>query len=934
MPARLFNCRRTGLPLLLLIVLWTGRPAGASAQMPMGDYTRHEVDGPAVTVVADTSALRFIAYAPDVVRIDLLPSLATRIDSSLVVDRPAPTQRLLSISDGAGELTLSTSALTIRVEKTPVRVRVEDASGRVLLSEPDAAGVTATSARRAARFVARADERYYGTGQRGLGLDLRGERLTSYNRQVYGYGGPLATMNINVPLLLSSRGYALLFDDPYPGVFDLAASDAGVVSYEAEGGELSVYVMASPTVPGLLERYTWLTGRPPLPPKWALGYLQSKYGYRNELAARAVVDRLRAEDVPADALILDLYWFNAMGDLSWDRSAFPNPAQMIADFEAQGVKTILITEPYVTERSTNFSAFTSPGTPRAGQEPGGGALRIDNWFSCGCQAVLADFTHAPTRDWWWDRSVQGFLDDGVHGFWTDLGEPEAHPDRMQHTVGPARSVHNVFNLLWARMVAERYETLRPNRRVVNLTRSGYAGMQRYGTFTWSGDVQRSFGGLEVQIPIMLTTTLSGLYYHSSDLGGFVGSGTPELYMRWMQLGALTPVMRAHGVDNEPTEPWGFGTRALDVTRDAIELRYRMLPYLYTLAREAYDTGLPLVRPLFFADPDDPALQDVDDAFLLGEDLLVAPVLRAGQRRRTVQLPAGTWIDYWTGSAMAGGQRVEVEAPLDRLPLFVREGAVLPMRPEAPAFAGTDVPDTLQVVVYPDTSGSGTFSLYEDDGETRAYRTGAFARTPLSYTATAGAEASIEVTLGPAAGTFDGQPAARTYLADLRGLSGPPSAVEVDGRPAAERLSVADVRAQGGYAYDPARSRLVVQTTGPVDAAQSVTVTPARDTEPLPTDSTRAFAYRLGAPSPHPVQTETVLSYSVRAPSEIEIALYDVLGRRVATLVDARRTEGAYTVPLTDADLGALAGGTYFLRMTATRFGRQLFTDTEKLTIVR
>lgn len=921
-------------PLLALaFVLTLAVPTASRAQMPMGDYTGHAVDGPAVTVRADTSALRFTAYAPDVVRIDLLPSPATTIDSSLVVSRDVPSQRLLTVDDRDDELTLSTSALTVRIQKTPLRMRIEDASGRVLVEEPESAGVAVDGEQRRVQFTSRPGEHFYGTGQRGIGIDLRGERFRSENRQEFGYGGPVETMNINVPLLLSSRRYALLFDDPYPATFDLAASDPSRFSYTADGGELSVYVMASDSMPGLLERYTWLTGRPPMPPKWALGYLQSKFGYRSDDAARATVNRLREEDIPVDGLILDLFWFEHMGDLSWDRTAFRNPEQMIDDFEAQGVKTIVITEPHVTEFSRNFSAFTNPGTPRAALTPDGEAARIDDWFSCGgCQAVLADFTHPPTRDWWWNQYETGFLDSGVHGFWTDLGEPEQHLSFMQHHAGSRASVHNVFNLIWARMVATRFAELRPNRRLVNLTRSGYAGIQRHGVFTWSADVARSFGGLAVQRPILLNSTLSGLYYHSSDLGGFVGQTSPELYVRWMQMGALTPVMRAHGIDNQPTEPWGFGPSALSISRDYIELRYRLMPYIYTLAREAHDTGMPLVRPLFFADPENPVLADADDAYLFGDDLLVAPVVQPGQTQKDVTLPSGTWVNYWTDRAFDGGQTVTVDAPLGRLPLFVRAGALLPMRPTAPDFLGDSVPDTLQLSVYPSPDGGST-ALYEDDGLTRDYQTGAFATTPFAQQPTSvDGEPSLRLTLGPSSGSFDGQRETRTYLADVHRVTIPPTEVRVEGQSVPERSSLRALRRQGlGFYWDGATQRVYVQMTAPVDAQRQITIV---GTEAEEGGDPRVDQYALEGPRPHPVTTTTRIPFSVRDRARVRIAVYDVLGRRVRTLLNEERRPGRYTVSLSAAEGAGLSSGLYVVRMTARRIGQIVFDDTRAITVVR
>ncbi len=776
------------------------------AQTPLRNYTDHEVGPSSITVWADTSGLRLTWYRSDVVEVELLPSRSTTHDSSLVVARKSEGVPV-NVWATPGALHASTRGITAHVQKEPVRLQLTDASGQSLLEEPASAGFTASSTTRTAQFELPSQTHFYGTGERGIGIDLRGERFRNDNQQHYGYNGVLPTMNINVPLLLTSEGYALLFDTPYPGTFDLGAQNPSTFSYEADGGELSYFVLAGESIPEQLDGYTWLTGRPPMPPKWALGYLQSKYGYRSADAARDVANRLRDEDIPADGLILDLYWFENMGDLSWDNSSFPDPSGMIDDLEANGIKTIVISEPYFAETSDWFSAMIEDGAPRPAQTGGGEPYRLQGWWSCGCDAVLADMTHGPTQDWWTERYAD-IMDAGVHGFWTDLGEPEAHPPSMQHVGGSADAVHNVYNLLWARTVHETFSEQRPNRRVVNLTRSGYAGIQRYGVFTWSGDVNRSFTGLSVQPTIMLNSSLSGLYYHSSDLGGFTGEGSSELYARWMQMGALTPVARPHGVDNEPTEPWGFGSEALSISRKYVKLRYRLLPYLYTMAYRAHDRGMPIVRPLFFENPDADRLSGRDDAYLFGDSFLVAPVVERGKRSKEVPLPSGSWVNYWTDESVSGRQTITVDAPLDRLPLFVKQGAIIPMRPTAPDYVGRSVADTLELAVYPSEDG-GRFTLYEDDGYTQAYAQSNYALTSFEQKKEARDEgARYTVALGPTRGSFEGRPTERVYHTVLHRVADPPSHVTLDGRILADRETPTALRDQGsGYAYDAEAERL-------------------------------------------------------------------------------------------------------------------------------
>lgn len=799
---------------ILIVVVSVLVPASGAAQTPLGSYTDHEVGPSSVTVWADTSGMRLTWYRRDVVRVDVLPSPSTTRDSSLAVHRE-PTGVAINAYADAKAVHVSTPGLTAHIQKNPVRLRIEGAGEQTLLREAASAGMVADGERRRTQFRLPSDLRFYGTGERGLDLNLRGERFQSYNEQHFGYTQPPPTMNINVPLLLTSRGYALLFDDPHPGTFDLGVEDPSKFWYEADGGQLSYFVLAGTSIPEQLQTYTWLTGRPPMPPKWTLGYLQSKYGYRTADAARQTVDRFREENIPADGLILDLYWFEHMGDFSWDPSAFPNPTQMIDDFEAKGIKTIVITEPYVTETSNWFADMVGEGVPRPAQTQNGTPYRLGGWWSCGCDAVLADVTHAPTRNWWRAR-YKDVLSSGVHGLWTDLGEPEAHPAPMQHAAGPADAVHNVYNLLWARTVQNAFREQRPDQRLVNLTRSGYAGIQRYGVFTWSADVGRTFDGLAAQRSLMLNSSLSGLYYHSSDLGGFVGQTSPELYARWLQMGAFTPVMRPHGIDNQPTEPWGFGASVLDISREYVQLRYRLLPYLYTMAYRAHDRGMPIVRPLFFEEPDASSLAEEEDAYLFGDSFLVAPVVTAGKREKTVPLPDGTWINYWTDQAVTGGASVTVDAPLDRLPLFVRAGSIVPMRPTAPDHIGHSVADTLQLAVYPQDEAS-QFRFYEDDGHTRAYEQGRYATTIFRQRRTTrNGNTRMTVTMGATQGSFEGLPARRTYHVVLHRTAEPPRRVTFDGRVLYDRGSPTALREnQSGFAYDATTERLHVRASGAV-----------------------------------------------------------------------------------------------------------------------
>jgi hypothetical protein len=550
---------------------------------------------------------------------------------------------------------------------------------------------------------------------------------------------------------------------------------------------------------------------------------------------------------------------------------------------------------------------------------------MPEWWACNCDAILMDFTNAEARAWWWDEHRE-LIDSGVAGLWTDLGEPERHPDDMVHALGPAPAVHNIFNLLWAETVADGLMRDRPGERIFNLTRSGYAGLQRTGSVTWSGDVARTEGGLAVQIPLMLGAGMSGLAYHGSDLGGFAGEATPELYVRWLQLGALAPIARAHGVDNTPTEPYGFGQQAERIVRDALRLRYRFLPTLYTLTEAHHRTGVPIARPLFFADPSDAALANDASAFMLGEDIIVAPVIDPDATSKTVRLPRGAWVEAWINDpenerVMEGGRSVTVDAPFDRLPLFIREGSLLVLGP-ALRYSDERPADTLTVVAYPSATENGRFDLYEDDGETTDYMAGKSARTVIEST-TLSASPSYAVTVGAADGAFEGLPTERVYVIDIRRVAQAPRSVLLDGVAVPSVASPAELIAAGdGFVFIPDENRLLIQTTGSVHAERIVGVEElhvlnAEAAPVIPEVAVQAF--------PTPFRGSTTIEVSMHEAGKVDAELFDMLGRRVATLEGGMAAPGTLRMPLKAV---GLASGLFLARVrirdaTGSIFSRNL-----------
>ncbi|MDJ0364130.1 glycoside hydrolase family 31 protein [Hymenobacter sp. H14-R3] len=676
------------------------------------------------------------------------------------------------------------------------------------------------------RFRLAPGERLYGTGARALPLDRRGYRLELYNQAHYGYQNGEQNLNVTLPVVLSSRGYLLLFDHYAPAYLDLGQQQPDALEYGARGlNSLSYFVVTGRDQGEILNRYTALTGRQPLPPRWALGLIQSRFGYRSQAQMLAVAARMRRENFPLDALVLDLFWFGGttrQGDFAWDAANFPDPAGMMHDLKAQGVHTILISEPYVMRTSLNDSLVRTQGL--VGTTAAGRPFTVGSFWAG--PASILDVFKPQAHTWLWAQ-YQRLHDQGAAGWWSDLGEPENHPLAMHHALGPAAQVHNAYGMTWAQILQDNYARTYPDERLFNLARSGWAGMQRNSVFPWSGDINRSWNGLQAQVPIMLGMGQAGVGYMHSDAGGFGANATqdPELYTRWLQLAALCPIMRPHSDQVVAPEPYTYPEPYRSIVRRYAHLRYELLPYLYTLAAQNTLTGAPLARAMDFTSkeewglrkeeldggdwgvPASPAsasspssveegggktaltpaptadLAPPGDQYLLGPNLLVAPINQPGQRRRNVVLPAtpGGWVDWETGQTLPGGQTVGLNAPLEHIPLLARAGAIVPMtayRASTTAYR----PDTLVVRYFPDPSVStSVFTMYEDDGHAaQALKQQQFATIELTASTTDDYTTFTAV----ASGKYPGAPSQRLVQLRIARVASAPVAVQLAGQPLA------------------------------------------------------------------------------------------------------------------------------------------------------
>ncbi|TQV89874.1 DUF5110 domain-containing protein [Aliikangiella coralliicola] len=566
-------------------------------------------------------------------------------------------------------------------------------------------------------------EKIMGGGQRVLGMDRRGHRMPLYNRAHYGYTTESNQMYYSLPAIMSDKKYMIVFDNSASGFLDIGKTNKDVLSFEAVGGRTAYIVSTAKNFPKLINNYVELTGKQPLPPRWAFGNYASRFGYKTEKQVRETVDKFIQEDFPLDTVILDLYWFGPdikghVGNLDWDRSAFPTPEKMIDDLKQKGVKTIAITEPFILSSSKNWQEAVDNKV--IAKDEKGEPYRYDFYFG---NTGLVDVFDKNAQQWFWQH-YQKLFEQGTAGTWGDLGEPEVHPDDILHYFSAAErnvrgdEIHNAYGHQWAKMVYENQREFQPQTRPFIMMRSGFAGSQRFGIIPWTGDVSRSWGGLKPQVELSLQMGLFGLAYTHSDLGGFAGGTTfdKELYIRWLQYGVFQPVYRPHAQDNIAPEPVFHDKETKDIIREFVKLRYQMLPYIYTMAYQNSTTGMPLMRPLFFSDESNLDLIDNKTSYLWGDSLLISPVVEPGITSQSLSLPTGVWFDYWNGTKYQGSQTVDIPVDLKKIPVLVKAGAFLPMIESIQSTKDYSSGNLILHYYSDDSASESKGMMYEDDGE--------------------------------------------------------------------------------------------------------------------------------------------------------------------------------------------------------------------------
>jgi alpha-D-xyloside xylohydrolase len=585
-----------------------------------------------------------------------------------------------------------------------------------------------------ANFAADQDEHFYGLGQNQEGaLDLKGRTIDCS----HWYDAP-AGEQVCVPVLVSSKNYAIVWDNP--SATSVSPGMHGQTRFQSKVGErVSFFVITGKSANDLYAGYAKLTGKTPLPPKAAFGLIQSKARYESQQELLSVADGYRSRGYPLDVMVLDWFYWTRMGQLDIDRAYFPDPKGMNQQLHDWGMRSIISVWPRFERESRYYNQLAAKGwfmKDKNGNPVDGLPVRSDR------AGALIDSTNPDARSWFWNTVRDNIISQGFDYLWLDETEPDLVPDGYLYSIGSGDRYHNVFPTLHTSGPAEGSARDRPDFRDMLLCRAAYLGTQANGCLFWSSDVQSTWEALRRQLPAGLNMTASGIAFWSSDTGGWqwpsgpkaqhaplvdpAGAKAmgpdypdyPELFVRWYQYNSFTPTLRIHGQRPGSSAIWEYGAAAEPILAAWTRLRYSLLPYIYPLARMTYETGAPFMRALWMDFPDDPAVANLGDQYMFGPAFLVAPVTEQGQTSRRVYLPAGTdWYDWWTNEKHGGGQWITAPAPIDKIPLFVRAGSIVPLGQQVQSTATRQL--LSEIRVFP--GRDGTARLYDDDGKTNAYK---------------------------------------------------------------------------------------------------------------------------------------------------------------------------------------------------------------------
>ncbi|MBN2035154.1 MAG: DUF4968 domain-containing protein [Chitinispirillaceae bacterium] len=913
----------------------------AVVPLPAADLSSLSLSGTPVTDGNDitfsttgTAKLRITVCYPDVMRFWVDSGGGFLKSPSYVVDRELWALVTKTITDQGAYFQILTSELSVRVYKSPIKIAIYKSDDAALIAEErGTGGVGWNSGMPHSFWNLTPEERVFGLGEDNKNttgaLDRRGTIRTIWTNANPFCGH--TSSNISIPFFMSTGrsaggGYGFFFDNTYSATFDMGRTSLQYFSWSSRGGELLFYFFYGPSFKKILERYTSISGRPPLPPVWAFGYFQSRCMYTGWAQVDSVIDCMRANNLPLETVILDWLWVDCNSNFQWS-SRFAGADAKIAAYRSQGIRFMLIVDPQIESGCSNYAdalANNMFATCGSGTCPSG-------W----CRGALYDPTVPNFTSWLWSQNqAKHLFEQGIAGWWLDLTEPDGEPDTAVYHDGPSAKIHNIFSNKFSEAFYSGQLQLSPNLRPYILTRTGFSGIQKYGVSVWSGDVCSDYQSMMTHVPESQNSSLSGIPYWSMDIGGFLkdpgdyfrndkNGAHARLYQRWFQFGCFCPITRAHGA--KECEPYCFTQAVTDGCRKYLRLRYRLLPYIYSYAWECSRTGVPIQRAVVLEYQDDPDAWRANLQYLFGKELLVAPVTQEDAVSRSVYFPAGTWFDYDSGISFTGPVTAAVSAPQDKLPIFVRSGAIIPMAQPGMIrltdSTGARVPwDPITFDIYPD--GASSFVMYQDDGITREFQTaGAFTLTSITSVFTPGRQEIVSIS--ETNKLF--APSKYEFTIHLRNQTIVPSPI-LWNQQAVDSLTspAAYANASTGRWWDAAGKVLWVKAAASPATNQQLLIS---------LDGSPIGVGKSGNGNGYPprydvrvVQSGSGPAIRLAVPSSslpLRIEMFDFKGRKIAELAQGLFQPGYHTIALGSNSTITLAAVWYLCRMSAGKFEKTI-----------
>jgi alpha-glucosidase len=701
----------------------------------ISDYTLKEN---VIDFKLDKGLMRIKVLTSNIIRVTfIIKDAFLNIPSIAVVDEPC--YKDFSVAQNEDEIVVNTKELDINISMKNGKIVIKNRKGEVISEDISHGFEWSKDTIKCLKAIKDADH-FYGLGEKTGLLDKKGRKYTMWNTDESDHTPSKDPLYKSIPFLITfneNYTYGILVDKTCRTWFDLGEEDSGYFTFEADDFEMDYYFIYGADIKKVVSDYSNLTGKIYLPPLWALGYQQCRWGYYPDEKVKMIADTFREKKIPCDAIYLDIDYMDGYRNFTWDAEKFPDPKAMMKDLKEKGFKVVTIIDPGV-KKDRKYKVYREGKKQKLFCK---NALGLDyHGFVWPGIVAFPDFTKEKTRKWWGEKHDTLF-DDGVSGIWNDMNEPSVFysycPDKTLATIsnkiilendgypGTFRRYHNLYATNMCRATYEGFKKLKPDERPFILTRGAYAGIQRYAA-VWTGDNSSWWESMAMAMPMLMNIGLSGLPFVGGDVGGFSENATPELFARWMQLGVFTPFFRAHSRSNtKPHEPWAFGTEVEDICRKYIELRYSLLPYNYNEFYNASKTGLPIMRPLVMEYPEDENVHALCDQFMYGESIMLAPVIRPTVIKRCVYIPEGTWYNYWSGEKYEGKDYIMVDAPLDVLPMFIKAGSIIPTIPVM-NYTGEKEVDVLTLDIY--AGNDIRYSLYEDDGISNKYKEGIYSIT--------------------------------------------------------------------------------------------------------------------------------------------------------------------------------------------------------------